>query len=605
MGIILRILGLVFRQHKLRLVGGYVSVLGAAIFALAVPRVLGISVNQMLEPSGGDLSQLSLLALVLLFAGAARGLFAFGQSYLGESVSQRVAYSLRNAYFEKLQHLSFGFHDKQMTGELMSRATSDIEGVRNFISMGAIRAGWIVLMLLGIAVAMLLTDVKLALVSLAFVPILAWQAVGMSRTLRTLWLHIQELQGELVTVLQENLSGMRVVKAFAAEEYEKGKFSGQARQVADETFEAERRWAVSFAWINFGFTAAIGAILWVGGQDVIAGRQVVDGQVVYGRLTPGDLTSFLFYMALLTMPVRMLGWMSNSFSRASSCGERLFEVLDAQSPVQEKADARALGRATGRVAFQKVSFQYDGRGPALREIDVEVRPGQIVALLGRPGSGKTTFAHLIARFYDVSQGRVIVDGVDVRDVTLTSLRDNVGVVQQDVFIHTATLRENIAYGRPDAPFERVVEVARLAQLHDFIAELPDRYETLVGKRGVTLSGGQKQRLSIARTLLRDPPILILDDSTSSVDARTERQLQEALAAVIQRRTTFIITSRLGAIRNADLILVFKDGAIVERGAHEELLALNGEYRELYDSQLRPQEERVLWEAAVRRDGGTE
>ena len=600
---IIRILGLVYKNYKWRLLAGYISVVGAALSALAIPRVLGNSVNQVLESGDKDVSQLYTLALVLILAGVARGFFSFGQTYLGESTAQKVAYDIRNSFFDRLQHLSFAFHDKQMTGGLMSRATADVEGVRMFVNMGAIRAGFILAMVLGVAVSMMLTDLKLAAVSLSFVPILSWRAIVSSRALRRIWLRVQELTAEMVTVLQENLSGMRVVKAFAAEEYEKEKFRAHSRRVAEETFRAERHWAANFSTMNFVFTAAIAAIIWVGGQDVIAGKTVVNGQVTYTGLTPGDLTAFIFYMGFLYMPVRMMGWMVNNFARAASCGQRLFEIMDAESPVEEKPGALDQGRVRGRVAFERVSVSYDGAGPALRDVDVTIEPGQTVALVGRPGSGKTTFAHLIPRFYDATEGHVTLDGVDVREVTLASIRDNVGIVQQDVFIHTASLRENIAYGRVDASFEDIVEMAKVAQLHDFITTLPDKYDSLVGERGVGLSGGQKQRLSIARTILRDPPILILDDSTSSVDVHTEHQLVRAMEEVIKGRTTFIITHRLSAVRGADLILVFKDGAIVERGTHEELMALDGEYRDLHDFQFRLYEEAVPPQATTPADDG--
>ena len=605
MRVILRILHMVYGKYRLRVLGAYVSVFGAALSALFIPQLLGTSVNRILEAEERDVSQLYLLALALLLAGAARGLFALGQTYLAESTSQKVAYDIRNAYFDKLQHLSFAFHDQQMTGGLMSRATADVEGVRMFINMGAIRSGFVIAMVVGIAVAMLLTDVKLALVSMAFVPVLGWRAVVSSRALRRIWMRVQEFMGDLVSALQESLSGIRVVKAFAAEDHEKEKFRKEARHVARETMQAEWMWARNFSLMNFAFTAAIGAILWVGGQDVIAGKTTVDGQVVYTNLTPGELTAFIFYMMLLTMPVRMMGWMVNSFSRAASCGERLFEILDTESPVSERPHAQVMERLKGHVVFENVSLSYVGGQPALKDVSIEVMPGQTVALVGRPGSGKTTFAHLIPRFYGVTSGRITIDGVDLQDVTLASLRDNVGVVQQDVFIHSLSIRDNIVYGRVDAPFEQVVEVAQIAQLHDFITSLPDAYDTVVGERGIGLSGGQKQRLAIARTLLRNPPILILDDSTSSVDAHTEGLMKAALEQVVKDTTTFIITNRFSAIKNVDMILVFSDGAIVERGTHEELIALGGEYRELYEFQMQSQQASTLGELQASSDGSVQ
>jgi ATP-binding cassette subfamily B protein len=337
--------------------------------------------------------------------------------------------------------------------------------------------------------------------------------------------------------------------------------------------------ASSTSFMLFVFLLAVGLILFFGG------RRVIDGQMTFG-----ELGEFIFYLQILQMPVRMAGWLVNSYARAASAGQRLFEILDAQSPVQQAENARELVRPRGRVKFESVSFAYDDTKRVLRDFTLDVEPGQIIALLGAPGSGKTSVVNLIPRFYDVNGGRITIDGNDVRNVTLKSLRQNIGIVQQDVFLFTTSIRENIAYGNVDATQEMVERAARVAQMHDFIESLPDGYDTPVGERGSTLSGGQRQRMSIARALLLDPPILILDDSTSSVDTQTEELIRRAMESVMEGRTTFVIAHRLSTVHRADVIVVMKDGQIAEQGTHHELIDLNGLYREIYDLQLRPQEE---------------
>ena len=487
----------------------------------------------------------------------------------------------------KLQGMSFGFFDREQTGNLMSKATQDVEAVRMFISFGMVRSISLFVMLGAVAAIMAATNWRLAIVSMAFVPLILWRALAMANVLMPTWMKVQEETGAMTTVLQENLSGMKVVKAFGARAFEESKFNAKADAVAKLTYSAARLFASQGSLMTFIFTAATGAILWFGGREVAA-----------DRLTAGGLASFIFFMGLLGFPIRMSGWMVNTVSRASSAGQRIYDVLDAESPVTQKPDAAALPRVAGHVTFENVAVSYDEAESAVRNIDFEVRPGQVVALLGAPGSGKSTIAHVIPRFYDVSEGCVTIDGYDVRDVTLSSLRQNVGIAMQDVFVFAASIKDNIAYGFDDVDMEEVVRAAKVAQLHDFIQGLPDGYDSWVGERGITLSGGQRQRLAIARTILLDPPVLILDDSTSSVDMATEYRLQQALDEAIRGRTTFVIAHRLSTVRRADLILALKDGEIVERGTHNELLALDGLYRSIYDLQLRPQEDDVAAVPAV-------
>ncbi len=579
MRIFLRIIGLTLR-HKRLLFWAYVCLIGASLAYLAIPRLLGAAIDSVLE--SGTRSHLFYIALAVLGVSVVRGLLSFGQTYLAEALSQRVAYELRNAFYDRLQRLSFAYHDQQHTGNLMSRATADVESIRMFTSFGLIRSVSLLLLLVGVSAVMLVTNWQLGLLSLSFIPFLIYRSTGIIRAMRHIWLRVQEFLGQMTTVLQENLTGARVVKAFAAEEFERHKFDEKAWQVAEESLKANRLQASNSPFMTFMFTMALALILWFGGR-----------QVIQGTLTPGELSGFIFYMGILALPIRMAGWLIASFSRALSAGERIFAILDAESPIKEKPNAIEIPRTRGHVRFDGVSFSYNTVAPTVKGIDFEARPGQVIALLGASGSGKSTVVHLLPRFYDVDGGRITIDGVDIRDVTLASLRRNVGIVMQDVFLFTATIRENIAYGSLDASGQDVVRAAEVAQIHDFIQGLPRGYDTWVGERGATLSGGQRQRLAIARAVLLDPPILILDDSTSSVDVQTEGLIRQALDSVMKGRTTFVIAHRLSTVHKADLILVMEDGRIVERGTHRELLRRGGFYREIYDLQLRPQEEIML------------
>ena len=591
MSILLRLVGFSLK-YKRRLLLAYLSTIAVTVFALAIPKILGAAVNEVV--ASGDFRRLLELALAILVLGLLRGVGAYGQQYLGESLGQRVAYDIRNAYYERLQRLSFGFHDNQRSGDLMSRATADVEGVRMFIQGGMVRGGYMLLLIIGVSVVLVISSWKLALMSLVFVPFIVLRTATIMLQMRRNWMAERTEMGLLNTVLQENLAGQRVVKAFGAEDYEKGKFSYHASEVARYGFTAERLQAVTTSLNSFFFLGGTGIILWFGGR-----------QVVNGSMSEGELVAFLLYMGLLAIPVRMTAWIVNSFSRAMSSGERIFYVLDAESPVKEKRNALIMPRVKGDVRFDNVSFGYSELSPVLQEVSFEVPSTKVMAILGAPGSGKTTVVHLIPRFYDVTQGQITIDGIDIRDVTLASVRQNVGIVQQDVFLFTSTIRANIAYGAVDATLEDVIRAAKLAQLHDFIETMPDGYDTYVGERGVTLSGGQRQRLAIARTLLLDPPILILDDSTSSVDTETEHLIRQALNTVIQGRTTFVIAHRLSSVKNADMILVMKDGRTVQQGVHDELIHLPGPYQEIYELQLRPQEVEVNGNAETApRKGGS-
>ncbi len=596
-------------RYNVRFVLSYLTFGFSILFALAIPWILGEAISALVVKqddvivSVGNLGEarvdfvglfhtsLWVAAGILLAASLMRGFFDFARTYTSDSLAQKVAYDMRNLMYDKLQHLSFAFHDKEHTGNLYSKATSDVEAIRRFVMMGMVRSTEVLARVSAISIILFTMHWQLALLSLLFLPFLIFKSTSVLLKLRVMWLHAQEVMGEMVTVLQENLSGIHVVKAFASEEYEKKKYSAKARQLRAEYYENEKTMGTNSAWVTLYFTLALGFIMWFGGL-----------QVIWGNLDPGDLAKFVLYMGQLVFPIRMSAFVIATFSRAISSGERIFDVLDARSPVEEKPDSRDMGRAEGHVRFENVGFSYDRDSIALEDVNIDVPPGTVVALLGAPGSGKSTIVNLLPRFYAVTSGRITIDGTDIQDFTLASLRRNVGIVQQDVYLFSATVKDNIAYGVSDASLDDVIQAAKVAQLHDQIQTLPFGYDTWVGERGTTLSGGQRQRLSIARTILIDPPVLILDDSTSSVDVETERQIHRAMTEVIKGRTTFVIAHRLSTVREADIILVLKDGRVIERGSHDDLMALGGSYKDIYELQLRPQEE-VLLDAAIIGDNG--
>ncbi len=546
--------------------------IATTVSSMAVPYMLGTAIDEAI--GNGTRSTVIFIALGVILVSVLRGGLSFGQSYLAEALSQKATFDLREDFFKKLQSLSFGFYDQQQTGNLMSRATADIEAVRMFISMGLIRGISILVMLVSVVSIMSYENWRLALVCFIFMPPIIWRAVLMSRKLRTTWMEVQSETGKLTSVLQENVTGIKIVKIFGAAQYEQDKFGEKARKLADLSYKAAKLFAVQGPLMTFIFTLSTAAILFVGGYELNA-----------ERITAGGLASFIFYMAMLAMPIRMMGWLINTLSRAQSAGDRIYEVLDAESCIKDKADAVEIKRVHGRVSFDSVSAGYNTTDSVVDGLNFSANPGQIVAIMGAPGSGKSTLVHLIARFYDVNKGKITIDDLDIRDIKVESVRKNVGVVFQDVFLFAASIKENIAYGLEDVTLEEVMAVSKIAQLHEFIEGLPQAYDTLVGERGVTLSGGQRQRLAIARTLLLDPPILILDDSTSSVDSKTESEIQKALESVMKNRTVFVIAHRATTISQADSIIVLDKGKIVERGTHEELLELKGNYHRIYNHQI--------------------
>ncbi len=563
-----------------------VGILATAAFAMSTPWLLRWAIDTAIstEILDGETAisitgwLVAVAGLALVGAAVLRGTFMFVQRYLAEWVGQTVAYDLRNAIYQRLQTLSFRFHDGAETGQIMVRATQDVEVVRMFINFGGVQLTFTLVLGIGTLVIMLLINWQLALMVWGLMIIIAARSAFIARRLRPIWNDVQESQAQLGTVLQEALSGIRVVKAFGRSEFEGQKFGRAAGWLQQRSYDASMVQAVNMPLMTLLGTVALVLTIWYGGREM-----------VNGNITVGELTMFVMFLTILQMPIRGLGWMVMMVPRAATAGMRIFEILDQESEVQERSGAVAPTDPKGHVRFADVSFAYDPRSPVLGGIDFEARPGELIALLGLTGSGKSTVVNLIPRFYDVSAGRVTFDGQDVRDWPLETLRQQVAIVQQEVFLFAATLKENIAYGRPDATDEEIEAAAKLARIHSFINRLPEKYDTWVGERGANFSGGQKQRIAIARALLMDPRVLIFDDSTSSVDAATEFEIQQAMAALMRGRTTFVIAHRLRSLREADQILVLDQGRIVQRGKHDDLLQQGGLYREIYDLELRDQE----------------
>ena len=544
-----------------------------------IPRLLGDAVDGALGLLGAASTSpeaareaLYLAALMLLGASVLRGFFTLIHNYAGESLGHILAYDLRLQFYDKLQHLSFAFHDRVHTGELITRGMLDLEGVRMFMNTGVLRVVLLVVLIGAGAWLLISADPVLGLLALSFVPFVAWNAATVRLRLRYLWLALQDRLAILTRIMDENLTGIRVVRAFGAEDHELTKYdvaSDEAMALADRRIKAR---VASTTTMTFAYFIAMGLVLWVGGLRVID-----------GAMTVGKLTEFLAFMTILQLPVRQLGMVVNSFARASTCGARLFAVLDLEPNIAEPEDARPMELTDGTVRFEDVSFNYGGDGapPVLHGVSFEVRRGRTLGIVGPPGSGKSTIAHLIARHYDVTSGRITLDGQDIRDTTLDSLRRVVGVVPQDPFLFTSALDNNIAYGNPWTDDGAITEAAALAQIGGFIEGLPDGYDTLVGERGVSLSGGQRQRIAIARTAMLSPAVLVLDDSTAAIDAATEGRIRHALKEVASNSATLIVSHRLGALRHADEILFLEAGRVVERGDHDTLVAAGGRYAALF------------------------
>lgn len=574
-------------RHPWQVAFAFGSTIVAAILQMLIPRLLGRAVDRSqtaIEGGGAGAAAeqaLWVLALLLLAVSALRGLFTMAQNYFAEAVGHHVAYELRLACYDKIQRLSFSFHDRVHSGDLITLGMLDLDGVRMYFSTALVRL-LLLTMLIGIgAYTMISTDPVLGVVALSFVPFVAWRSSVTQLRLRATWLELQERLSVLSRVMEENLAGIRVVRAFSAQAYEMLKFDRASKNALDLAHDQVDVYVPNTSAMTLSFFFALGLVLWIGCNKLIA-----------EEISVGTLTTFLAFMTILQMPVRQIGLMVNAFARASTCGSRLFGLLDQDVTIRDAPGARPLEISEGTLRFDNVSFAYPGTGNRviLKNIDFEARRGETIAIVGPPGSGKSTMAHLIPRFYDVTGGTITLDGQDIRGVTLATLRKAVGVVQQDAFLFTTTIENNIAYGDPWAKEQWIERASESAQLHNYILSLPAGYETVVGERGASLSGGQRQRLTIARTMMLRPSIVVFDDSTAAIDAATEQRIRAAIRRFAKDRVTIIIAHRLSSLTHADQILFVDNGEIVERGTHQELLAKRGRYKALYDLQVRPDDD---------------
>jgi ABC-type multidrug transport system fused ATPase/permease subunit len=566
-----RLLGFL-RPYKWSLAVSVLLAIGSQAAAVAIAFLTGNGLEQALRSAEGR--TIWVFALAILALGLVRALLMVGRRLISGRQALGVEFDMRNGLYAKLQRLSFGFYDRHQTGQLMSRATVDLQAVRFFLGYGLIFFFQHVMTIVGVTAVMFVVNWRLALAATAITPLIVVAAYRYSTVSHPVLRDVQQKMADVATVAEETIVGVHVVKSFAQERTEATKFADRSESVFARSVDANRQRAIYVPLLSFLPLVAQAVVLLVGGRMVVS-----------GTLGFGEFIAFNVLVVMLVMPLRMLGMWIGQAQRATASGERIFEVIDEPEDVTDRPGAVELPPGDGHVRFEGVSFGYDERRPVLQGIDLELAPGRTVALIGHTGSGKTTLASLVPRFYDVTAGRISVDGLDVREAKLASLRREIGIVAQDPFLFSATVRENIAFGRPDATDEEVEEAARLAQAAEFVDELPDGYDTVIGERGITLSGGQRQRIAIARALLVDPRILILDDATASVDATTEARIRLGLRQAMKGRTTIIIAHRLSTLALADELVVLDRGRIAARGTNEELLERSAVYREIYEHGL--------------------
>jgi ATP-binding cassette subfamily B multidrug efflux pump len=558
----------------------------AQFVSTALPKILtalgydsATTLDQLKVTLSADLGNAprALITALVAIVGFAllRGLFSFLQAFWAEKNSQSVAYDLRNDLYAKIQQLSFAYHDKNQTGQLMIRATDDVEKVRLFIGQGLLQLVGAVILLSGTVIILFSSNVALAWTAMPILPIAIVMFGVFSSLAQPMFKKVQQKLSTLNTVLQENLAGIKVIKSFTREKEQQVKFRAAADASMDQSIAVNRLFTFLFPLVFLIANLGQAAILYVGGK-----------QIIVGTLSIGAWQEFSLYLMYLFFPIMMFGMIVTQMGQAAASADRIFEILDAKSDIVDKPNAAKLPAVKGNVKFENVTFRYVGGGdPVLKNVTFEAKPGETIALLGATGSGKTSIINLLPRFYDPTEGRITIDGHELRDVTLDSLRSQIGIVLQETTLFSGTIAENIAFGKPEATLEEIQAAAKAAAAHDFIMSFPEGYSTHVGERGTTLSGGQKQRVAIARALLLDPRILILDDSTSSVDVATESHIQEALETLMKGRTSFVIAQRISTVINADKILVLEKGEVVAQGKHAQLMEEEPIYAEIYNSQI--------------------